>query len=76
MCILPIDFYCHKTKSQVHTYAMLDNCSEGTSIKESLINDLEISGLAASITVKTLTGEEKLKTKIGFEWFTKLFYKR
>ena len=47
MCILPIDFYCDKTKSQVHTYAMLDNCSEGTSIKESLINDLEISGLPA-----------------------------
>ena len=67
MCILPIDFDCDKTKSQVHTYAMLDNCSEGTSIKESLINDLEISGLPASITFKTLTGEGKVKTKIGFE---------
>ena len=39
----------------------------GHPLKEGLINDLEISGLPASITVKTSTGEEKVKTKIGNE---------
>ena len=63
MCILPIDICCDKTKSQVQTYAMLDNCHQGTFIKESLINDLKISGLTTSITVKTLNGEETVKTK-------------
>ena len=63
MCILHIDIYCDKTKSQVQTYAMLDNCSQGTFIKESLINHLKISELTTSITVKVLNGEEAVKTK-------------
>ena len=45
MCILPIDIYYEETKSQVQTYAMLYNCSQGTFIKESLINYLKMSGL-------------------------------
>ena len=32
MCILPIDIYCDETKSQVQTYAILDNCRQGTFI--------------------------------------------
>ena len=63
ICILPIDIYCDKTKSQVQTYAMLDNCSQGTFIKESLINDLKTLKLATSITVKTFNGKETVKTK-------------
>ena len=63
MCILPIDIYCDKTKAKVRTYAILGNCSQETFIKESLINDLKISGLITSITVKTLNGEETVKTK-------------
>ena len=63
MCILPIDIYYEETKSQVQTYAMLDNCSQGTFIKESLINYLKMSALTTSITIKTLNGEEKVKTK-------------
>ena len=63
MCILPIDIYYEETKSQVQTYTMLDNCSQGTFIKESLINYLKMSGLTTSITIKTLNGEEKVKTK-------------
>ena len=63
MCILPIEICCDKTKSHVKTYAMLDNCSQGTFIKESLTNDLKISGLATLITVRTLNGEETIKTQ-------------
>ena len=63
ICILPIDIYCDKTKSQVQTYAMLDNCSQGTFVKESLINDLKTLKLATSVTVKTFNGKETVKTK-------------
>ena len=45
MCILPIDIY----YSQVQAYTVLDNCSQGTFIKDSLINDLKISRLTTSI---------------------------
>ena len=44
------------------TYAVIDNCSQGTFIKKSLINDLKISRLTTSITVKTLNEEETFKT--------------
>ena len=47
----------------MQTYAMLDNCSQGTFIKESLINDLKILGSTTSVKVKTLNGEETVKTK-------------
>ena len=63
MCILAIDIYCDKTKSQVQTYARLDNCSQGTFIEENLINDLKFSILTTSITIKTLNGEETAKAK-------------
>ena len=57
MFVLPTDIYCDETKSQVQTYVMLDNCSQETFIKESLINDIKISGLTTSIIVKTLNGK-------------------
>ena len=60
-CILPIDIYYEETTSQVQTYAMLDNYSQGTFIKEGLINYLKMSGLTISITIKTLNGEEQAK---------------
>ena len=57
MCILPTDIYCDETKSQAQTYAMLDNCSQETFIKESLISDIKISGLTTLAIVKTLNGK-------------------
>ena len=63
MRILPIDIYCDKTKSQVQTYAMFDNCNQGTFTNESPINGLKISGLTRSMTVKTINGQEAVKTK-------------
>ena len=37
MCVLPIGIYWDKTQLQVQTYAMLDNCSQGTFIKRTLM---------------------------------------
>ena len=37
MYVLSIDIYWDKTKLQLQTYAMLDNCSQGTFIKRTLM---------------------------------------
>ena len=63
MCIVLINIYCDETESQVRTYAMVDNCSQRTFIKESLMNDLKLSKLTTSITVKISNGEGTVKTK-------------
>ena len=64
MCILSIDMYCDKTKSQVQTYAMLDNCSQGTFVKRKSNKWFQNVRNTTSITVKTLNGEETVKTKV------------
>ena len=44
MCIVPV-WVCHKSSSKmVKTYAMLDNCSQGSFIKEEIIEELGITG--------------------------------
>ena len=49
----------HKNSSRkVKTFAMLDNCSQGTLIKEDLLKKLKIGGRATSISIKILNGEK------------------
>ena len=39
------------------TYVMLDNCSQGTFVKEETIEVLGITGAETRVTVKTLYGD-------------------
>ena len=39
------------------TYVMLDNCSQGTFVKEEIIEALGITEAEARVTVKTLNGD-------------------
>ena len=39
------------------TYSMLDNCSQGTFVKEETIEVIGITGVETRVTVKTLNGE-------------------
>ena len=57
MCIVPLQIRSTKTSKKVHTYALLDSCSQGTFILDQLANDLGISGRKTSLAVKTLNGE-------------------
>ena len=44
------------------TFAMLDNCSQGTFVKEDLLKKLKIGGRATSISIKTLNGENTFQS--------------
>ena len=57
MCIVPVQITSTNTSKKVHTYALLDSCSQGTFMLDQLANDFGISGRKASLAVKTLNGE-------------------
>ena len=40
-----------------HTYSMLENCCQGTFVKEETIEVIGITGVETRVTVKTLNGE-------------------
>ena len=48
----------------MQTHALLDSCSQGTFILETLINNLGVKGQRTSITIKTLNGEVTNKTMV------------
>ena len=57
MCVVPVDI-CQPDSSKVlDTYAMLDNCSQGTFVKEEIVKALGITGAETRVTVKILNGE-------------------
>ena len=57
MCIVPVQIKSKDTTKNVHTYALLDSCSQDTFILVQLASDLAISGRKTSLTTKTLNGE-------------------
>ena len=57
MCIVPVQIKSKDTNKTVHTYALLNSCSQGTFVLHQLTNDLAISGRKTSLTIKTLNGE-------------------
>ena len=48
----------------MQTHGLLDSCSQGTFILETLINNLGVKGQRTSITIKTLNGEVTNKTMV------------
>ena len=57
MCIVPVQIKSKDTSKTIHTYALLDSCSQGTFILDQLASDLAINGRKTSLTIKTLNGE-------------------
>ena len=57
MCVVPVTVKHKNSSREVKTLAMLDNCSQGTFVKEDLLKKLKISRRATSISIKTLNGE-------------------
>ena len=45
-------------KKMVKSYAMLDNCSQGSFIKKEIIEELGITGRKLKLGLRTLTGEK------------------
>ena len=57
MCVVPIKAKYGNSGKVLETHALLDTCSQGTFILETLINNLGVKGQKTSITIKTLNGE-------------------
>ena len=64
MCVVPIKISNKDCKNTIRTYAMLDNCSEGSFIKQDLLKRLDVDGPKLSLNMKTLTGEKSEETQM------------
>ena len=58
MCIVAVWVGHKSSKKMVKTYTVLDNCSQGSFIKEEIIEELGITGRKLKLSLKTLTGEK------------------
>ena len=59
MCVMSVCVIHRNSRKMV----MLDNCSQGSSIKDEIIEDLGISGRKLKLSLKTLTGEKSEDTE-------------
>ena len=64
MCVVPVKLSYVKTKKEVSTLAMLDNCSQGTFLKQSIKDRLGVSGRKTDVIIKTLNGERSMESEV------------
>ena len=62
LCVVPVKIYC-KSK-HIITHALLDNGSQGSFVKESIMDELNADGVSTTVTIKTLSGETTSQCKI------------
>ena len=62
MCIVPVKIKHGGSNKMVTTYAVLDNCSQGSFILDSAIKKLGIQGIKKTLKLKTLQGERSEST--------------
>ena len=62
MCVVPIKISHTNSSKVLAVHAMLDNCSQGTFVKEDIISVLGINGVSTTIAVKTMSGEVSQET--------------
>ena len=59
MCVVSVKIRSRISNTGVRTWAMLDNFSQGSFVKKSLLKQLKVEGKSAPVTVKTLNGDWK-----------------
>ena len=59
MCVVLVKVRHKNSEKEIMTFAILDNCSQGTFITTSLMEQLNISGIQTFINIKTLIGHQK-----------------
>ena len=58
MCIVPVKVKHEDSKDTITTYAMLDNCSQGSFI-HNLVKELGVHGMKTTLNLKTMHGEKQ-----------------
>ena len=63
MCVVPVQLW-HKDQPEhkVNVYCLLDDCSQGTFIRDDILDDLNIVGRETSLTVSMLNAKQKEPT--------------
>ena len=64
MCVAPVKIGHLGTKKKVSTLALLDNCSQGTFVKESIKKKFGISGKKTEITSKTWSRKQNMESTV------------
>ena len=59
ICVVPIKIPHQNCKKTIRTYAMLENCSQGSSSKQDLLKRLGVDGQKLSLNLKTLEINQK-----------------
>ena len=63
MCLVPVRVKHEYGANEITTYAMLDNCSQGSFIHDSLVKKRGVTGSKTTINLETLHGVRSEKTK-------------
>ena len=65
-CVIPVLLYDKRyPDAKIEVYAMLDSCSQGTFIDDSILRKLMLTDTRLSrITIKTINGEETMNTRV------------
>ena len=62
MCVVPVKVNHQHGANEVSTYAILDNCNQGSFIHDSLAKKLGVTGSKTNINLKTLHSLRSEKT--------------
>ena len=63
MCVVPVKMR-GDNKKVIHTFALLDNCSQGTFVDESLLSELNVTGPTTTVGISTINGNSRMTSKI------------
>ena len=55
--VVPVKVRSKLSNTEVRTWAMLDNCSQGSFVKKILLEELKVFGKNTTVTIKTLNGD-------------------
>ena len=64
MCIVLMKVKHEDGKDTVTTYAMLDNCSQGSFSHDNLVKELGVHGMKTTLNLKTLHGKKRESTMV------------
>ena len=59
LCIVPVKIKHGDGKDMITTYAMLDNCSQGSFIHDNVVKELGVHGMKTTLSLKTLHGKKQ-----------------
>ena len=62
--IVPVKVKYEDGKDTITTYAMLDNCSQGSFVHDNLVKELGVHGMKATLNLKTLYEKKTESTMV------------